>query len=365
MDQPCENWSDKDKKEITHSSVFLWWPPCRCCKPYKTSGLDGQICVSSGFLDFSCPWLGQFFSARRVCAAQHGSSMGGAVGGLHAAEWSQFNSIIRCWCWWWMMMVMMMVMMMMLLLLLLQWSQSQTYFLFVKIVSSIKSFRGAPRSRSNIFELQVGEWTKLVGFFFNWPPTVSRWPLFSMFWIEKSGSQELKPQFRGFGDGWVPVVGFSLFFFWKLAWTWGCFLKWWDYPPKSSILIGFSIIFTIHVGVPGTPILGNTHMNFWKTIWPNTHARNVVIARYWVSQGAGIRPEDLEERAVFGAPFNVFGWVKNNQDVMCVFFLFFVNWNDSLFVQKYDFSCAFLLMVQKSGCKPVYIVVYIPWFTGF
>ena len=29
--------------------------------------------------------------------------------------------------------------------------------------------------------------------------------------------------------------------------------------PKSSILIGFSIIFTIHFG--GTPIFGNIHMN--------------------------------------------------------------------------------------------------------
>ena len=30
-------------------------------------------------------------------------------------------------------------------------------------------------------------------------------------------------------------------------------------PPKSSILIGFSIIFTIHFG-GFTPIFGNTHM---------------------------------------------------------------------------------------------------------
>ena len=29
--------------------------------------------------------------------------------------------------------------------------------------------------------------------------------------------------------------------------------------PKLSILIGFSIIFTIHFGVP--PIFGNTHVN--------------------------------------------------------------------------------------------------------
>ena len=32
------------------------------------------------------------------------------------------------------------------------------------------------------------------------------------------------------------------------------------FPPKSSILIGFSIIFTIHFGVP-TPIFGNTHFD--------------------------------------------------------------------------------------------------------
>ena len=30
--------------------------------------------------------------------------------------------------------------------------------------------------------------------------------------------------------------------------------------PKSSILIGFSIFFTIHFG--GTPIFGNTHIHF-------------------------------------------------------------------------------------------------------
>ena len=64
--------------------VSFQWPPCRVCKPYKTWGLDCQICVSSGFLGFSCPWLGQFFSARRVCA-QHGSSMG-AVGGLQCSR---------------------------------------------------------------------------------------------------------------------------------------------------------------------------------------------------------------------------------------------------------------------------------------
>ena len=29
----------------------------------------------------------------------------------------------------------------------------------------------------------------------------------------------------------------------------GCFLKWWDIPPNNPILIGFSIILTIHFGV--------------------------------------------------------------------------------------------------------------------
>ena len=33
------------------------------------------------------------------------------------------------------------------------------------------------------------------------------------------------------------------------------------FPPKSSICIGISIIFTIHFGVP--QILGNTHIFFW------------------------------------------------------------------------------------------------------
>ena len=36
--------------------------------------------------------------------------------------------------------------------------------------------------------------------------------------------------------------------------------------PKSSILIGFSIIFTIHFGVR-TPILGNTHLDYHQNGW--------------------------------------------------------------------------------------------------
>ncbi len=40
-------------------------------------------------------------------------------------------------------------------------------------------------------------------------------------------------------------------------------------PPKSSILIGFSIIFTIHFGGFSTPIFGNSHMIIHKPwIWP-------------------------------------------------------------------------------------------------
>ena len=36
--------------------------------------------------------------------------------------------------------------------------------------------------------------------------------------------------------------------------------------PKSSILIRFSIIFTIHFGVR-TPILGNTHLDYHQNGW--------------------------------------------------------------------------------------------------
>ena len=43
---------------------------------------------------------------------------------------------------------------------------------------------------------------------------------------------------------------------WKSIWV---FPKIWENPPKSSILIGFSIIFTIHFGV-FPPIFGNTYI---------------------------------------------------------------------------------------------------------
>ena len=38
----------------------------------------------------------------------------------------------------------------------------------------------------------------------------------------------------------------------------GCFRKWWGFPPKSSILIGFSII---NHPFWGTPILRNIHIS--------------------------------------------------------------------------------------------------------
>ena len=44
------------------------------------------------------------------------------------------------------------------------------------------------------------------------------------------------------------------------------------FPPKSSILIGFSIIFTIHFGGP-TPILGNPHIYFK----PKTMSKQLIM----------------------------------------------------------------------------------------
>ena len=50
------------------------------------------------------------------------------------------------------------------------------------------------------------------------------------------------------------------------------------FPPKSSILIGFSIIFTIHFG--GTPIFGNIHsvaLEHGITVWrPNPEIQNSI-----------------------------------------------------------------------------------------
>ena len=43
----------------------------------------------------------------------------------------------------------------------------------------------------------------------------------------------------------------------------GCFRKWGVLPPKSSILIGFSILFTIHFGVY-TLIFGNIHFPSYR-----------------------------------------------------------------------------------------------------
>ena len=39
------------------------------------------------------------------------------------------------------------------------------------------------------------------------------------------------------------------YIFWRQV-VYEGFLKWWLFAPKSSIVIGFSIIFTIHFGVP-------------------------------------------------------------------------------------------------------------------
>ena len=50
-------------------------------------------------------------------------------------------------------------------------------------------------------------------------------------------------------------------------------------PPKSSILIGFSIIFTIHFGGFTTPIFGNTHIQIipdtWWDVKPLHHKHNI------------------------------------------------------------------------------------------
>ena len=54
------------------------------------------------------------------------------------------------------------------------------------------------------------------------------------------------------GNGGLKGCGFESWYIWVCSKIVG-------FPPKSSNLIGFSIVFTIHFGVP-TPIFGNTHI---------------------------------------------------------------------------------------------------------
>ena len=56
----------------------------------------------------------------------------------------------------------------------------------------------------------------------------------------------------------------------------GCFPKMVGFPPKSSILIGVSIIFTIHFGC-FPPIFGNIHIAIWKPFGRGTRGRKLTI----------------------------------------------------------------------------------------
>ena len=71
------------------------------------------------------------------------------------------------------------------------------------------------------------------------------------------------------GQSWLVKVPGSLFLSWFI---YGGFLKWWDFPPKSSILIGVFQYF--HHPFWGTPIFGNT------LIWNNPQNKR---GRLWPS----------------------------------------------------------------------------------
>ena len=56
---------------------------------------------------------------------------------------------------------------------------------------------------------------------------------------------------------------------WVSMYLYGCFPKIGGFPPKSSILIGFSIIFSIHFGVPvflETPIYNPTSWGYFTPL---------------------------------------------------------------------------------------------------
>ena len=65
--------------------------------------------------------------------------------------------------------------------------------------------------------------------------------------------------------------------------------------PKSSILIGFSIIFTIHFGGFSTPIFGNIHMA------SNIHCFSLRCNRKYKSQDLS-RPLRIETEAMMETP---------------------------------------------------------------
>ena len=52
--------------------------------------------------------------------------------------------------------------------------------------------------------------------------------------------------FFEFAEMWPPIMKRRL----EGKFSNGCFLKWWVFPPNHPFLVGFSIIFTIHFGVP-------------------------------------------------------------------------------------------------------------------
>ena len=59
--------------------------------------------------------------------------------------------------------------------------------------------------------------------------------------------------------------------------TYGGFLKWWVFPQIIHLFIGFSIIFTIHLGVP--QLLGNTHTISLELLLVNLRRNGVFSPR--------------------------------------------------------------------------------------
>ena len=75
-------------------------------------------------------------------------------------------------------------------------------------------------------------------------------------------------------DRWIKVGTWRI---WAVETIW-VFPKMVGFPPKSSILIGFSIIFTIHFGVPQfleTPISSIQKNIKWKTSAPKANFYNM------------------------------------------------------------------------------------------
>ena len=113
-----------------------------------------------------------------------------------------------------------------------------------------------------------------------WPPTTPWRPLWwkSQFcrghrWFGPIVTGKHMNTAKGFGV--VGQIGMGEWIRAQYSRGYGCFRKWW-YPPNHPILIGFSIIFTIHFGVPlfsETPIYWQCRIFLWSICqWSYSHS---------------------------------------------------------------------------------------------